>query len=387
MFINNFSFTSIFYHLSSSFQYLRQLILFMMNEALKAIKDFLWCGIQIKLSKLSNTWYNFKLKNKSLTQGDIMNWIECVISTSHEGIEIMTGMLMNEGFDSLIIDDPKEFNQMASNASNWDYVDENIMFDESKESLIKIYIEENDEGKRRAINLDIKIKTFRKENQDLDLGSLELSINNVKDEDWLNNWKKYFKPIHITENIVIKPKWEKYEQKNEDEIVIEIDPGMAFGTGTHETTSMCIELLEKYIEKNVDTVMDVGCGSGILSIAAEKLGATKVIGIDIDPIAVEVAKENVADNCHNDRIQIIQGDLTKDNDIKADIIVANIIADAIIYLCKDIKKNLINKKILIVSGIILEKKDDVIEALKENGFVITEIVIKGEWVAMVCNLV
>ncbi|MFA5527093.1 MAG: 50S ribosomal protein L11 methyltransferase [Peptostreptococcales bacterium] len=316
-----------------------------------------------------------------------MNWIECEISISHEGIETVIALLMNEGYESFVIEDPKEFNAMASSASNWDYVDEDLIVDENQESRLKFYIEETQEGKEKILDLSNIIQRFKQKNKDLNLGSLQFHIRNVKDEDWLHNWKKYFKPIPITEKIIIKPGWEKYEKKCSDEIVIEIDPGMAFGTGTHETTSMCIEFLEKYIEKDLDTVMDVGCGSGILSIVAEKLGAPKVLGIDIDPVAVEVAKENVRDNASHERVYIFQGDLTKENDFKADIIVANIIAEAIIYLCKDIKKNLTHKRLLIVSGIIIEKKDDVVKALVENNFSILETKIKGEWVAMVCELI
>lgn len=315
-----------------------------------------------------------------------MNWIECEISTSHEGVEIVIALLMNEGYDSFVMEDPREFNAMISNAPTWEYFDEDLIYDESQESRIKIYIEETEEGKEKTIALNNKIQNFKQENKELNLGSLQFDVHNVKDEDWLYNWKKYFKPIPITDRIIIKPKWEKYEKNQSDEIVIEIDPGMAFGTGTHETTWMCIEFLEKYIEKDVDTVMDVGCGSGILSIVAEKLGAPKVIGIDIDPVAVTVAKENVRDNASDGRTVIIEGDLTKENDLKADIIVANIIADAVIHLCKDIKKNLIHKSILIVSGIIIEKKDDVMKALIENGFSIIETMTKGEWVAIVSQL-
>ncbi|MCG8485492.1 MAG: 50S ribosomal protein L11 methyltransferase [Clostridia bacterium] len=313
-----------------------------------------------------------------------MNWIEAVIYTTSEGIEPITGVLIQNGIESFVIEDPEEYEYLLHHPSHWDYVDdETIEKNKDIETNIKIYVEDNEEGKKALFALQ-NVLNHLKLDASLDLGTLKMTLKNVKDEDWLNNWKAYFKPIRITNNIIIKPQWEEYERQSQDDIVIDIEPGMAFGTGTHETTAMCIMLLEKYLAQK-DVVLDVGCGSGILSIVAAKLGAEKVFGIDIDPVAVEVALKNVKENDIDDIIHIFQGDLAKDNDVKADIVVANIIADAVMMLSKDILKNLKGKKLLIASGIILEKENQVLCAMKDNGFEILEIMHKGEWTALVAR--
>jgi len=189
----------------------------------------------------------------------------------------------------------------------------------------------------------------------------------------------------VTDKLVIKPEWESYEKASDDEIILEIDPGMAFGTGTHETTSMCMQFLEKYIATESKDVLDVGCGSGILSIAAKLLGAKNVTGIDIEDVAVTTSYENAKKN-HIDDITFLEGDLTKNVDIKADIVVANIIADIIIILLNDIKNNMKGDRIFIASGIIMEKEDVVVKALKEHNFEILEIKRASEWVAIASQL-
>lgn len=313
-----------------------------------------------------------------------MNWIEAVIYTTSEGIEPITGVLIQNEIESFVIEDPREYEFLLHHPSNWDYVDD-VTIEEHKdiEPNIKIYVEDSEAGKKTLIQLQNALDGL-KADASLNFGSLNVVLKNVKDEDWLNNWKVYFKPIRITDHIVIKPQWEAYEKQNQDDIVIDIEPGMAFGTGTHETTSMCIKLLEKYLTHE-DVVLDVGCGSGILSIVAAKLGAQKVYGIDIDPVAVDVANKNVKENNIEDKVHVFEGDLAKDNDIKADIVVANIIADAVIMLSKDVLKNLKGKKLFVVSGIILEKENQVLSTLKGNGFEMIEVIHDGEWTALVAK--
>ena len=205
------------------------------------------------------------------------------------------------------------------------------------------------------------------------------------DEEWKDKWKEYFKTSKMTDNIVIKPTWEEYEPE-ENEMVIEIDPGMAFGTGTHATTRMCVKLLEKYITSEEDKVLDLGCGSGILSIAAALLGSKHVYGVDIDPNAVAASAENVEMNGLSEVIEIAYGDVTEGLGMKADIIAANLMADLIKMLSPDIAKHLEGKKIFISSGILEEKVDEVSEAVKNSGFEILEVLHEDEWCAIAARL-
>ncbi|HSH36021.1 50S ribosomal protein L11 methyltransferase, partial [Schnuerera sp.] len=212
----------------------------------------------------------------------------------------------------------------------------------------------------------------------------EVTIMEVYEKDWAEAWKKYYKPIKIGEKIVIKPTWEKYEKKDE-EIVIELDPGMAFGTGTHETTIMCIEALETYMKKG-DTVWDIGCGSGILSIVAAKLGAKKVIGVDLDKMCTKISNENIKINKVYDSVEIRHGNLFNSVDEKANIIVSNIIAEVIIDMVDHIDEYLLKEGIFIASGIILEKVEKVKEKLIKKGLKILEIKYMDEWALIVSAL-
>jgi len=203
----------------------------------------------------------------------------------------------------------------------------------------------------------------------------------VNDEDWSNAWRKYYKPFRLSERIMVKPSWEEFEAGAED-IVIELDPGMAFGTGTHETTKMCAVLVDKYINKD-DVVMDIGCGTGILSIVAAKLGASEVVAVDVDEVAVKVTKENCRVNGTDGVVDAFKGTILDIKDIKADLIVANIIADVIIDMAKDLSKYLKADGIFITSGIIKERKQQIIEEYQKYGFYLVESMENGEWVAMV----
>ena len=218
-----------------------------------------------------------------------------------------------------------------------------------------------------------------------DFGRLEVESSYESDEEWKDKWKEYFKTSKMTDNIVIKPTWEEYEPE-ENEMVIEIDPGMAFGTGTHATTRMCVKLLEKYITSEEDKVLDLGCGSGILSIAAALLGSKHVYGVDIDPNAVAASAENVEMNGLSEVIEIAYGDVTEGLGMKADIIAANLMADLIKMLSPDIAKHLEGKKIFISSGILEEKVDEVSEAVKNSGFEILEVLHEDEWCAIAARL-
>ena len=206
----------------------------------------------------------------------------------------------------------------------------------------------------------------------------------MHEQDWAEDGKKYYKPFRAGERLVIKPSWEPYEEK-EGDLVLELDPGMAFGTGTHETTFMCMEQLEKYVKPGCKAI-DVGCGSGILGLAAAKLGAGDVLAIDLDELAVKVAKENTEKNHLTDRVRVVHGDLLKQREEQADVIVANIIADVICALCGPVKRHLLPGGVFICSGIIREREDDVQCALAEAGYTVCNRLAKGEWVCLAATL-
>ena len=208
-------------------------------------------------------------------------------------------------------------------------------------------------------------------------------IEEKDDEDWANNWKKYYKPLEIGEKLAIVPEWEAYD--NDKRIVIKINPGMAFGTGTHESTYMCLELLERYVKKD-DEIFDIGCGSGILAIAGLKLGAKRALAVDIDDKCIDASHENADLNNLEDKMDIKKGNLLDVVKGRADLIVSNIIAEIIVDEIKNLKNHMDKGGIFITSGIIKERRQMVIDALKENGFEIIDELEKNNWVAIVGRL-
>jgi len=309
-----------------------------------------------------------------------MNWIEITAHTTNEGVEAVSELFYQAGINGLIIDNPKDMEQFKGQPGDWDYVDESL-FNDKDEVLIKGYLPDDPQSHDKIQQIRSSMAELLKKDLGIDLGKGTIELSNVKEEDWANNWKKYYKPCKIGNKVVIKPSWESYVPEKGD-IVLEMDPGMAFGTGTHETTSMCIELLEDRVSPHT-RLLDIGCGTGILSIAALLLGANSAVAVDIDPNAVKVAEENAKMNNVSDRISIIQGNLLDKIEGKYDIIVANIIADVIIDISKHIKSYLNPEGIFIASGIIKDRVDDVESALTEQGFNIIEKKTKGEWVAIV----
>ena len=209
----------------------------------------------------------------------------------------------------------------------------------------------------------------------------DITVSGINEEDWANSWKDYYKPIKIGEKIVIVPAWEKYQQ-NDGEIIVRMDPGMAFGTGTHETTRLVIRFLEKYIKQGM-RVADVGCGSGILAICASKLGAGECKAYDIDPTAVKVANENIKDSGLNN-VTCEVSDLLKQVDKSApyDVICANIVADIIIRMMPDVGELMDENSVILASGIIIERSEDVITAFENNGFKVVERIDENGWCAL-----
>ncbi|HHW01539.1 MAG TPA: 50S ribosomal protein L11 methyltransferase [Thermoanaerobacterales bacterium] len=306
-----------------------------------------------------------------------MNWVEIKIKTSTEAIEAISNIFYEAGVMGIVIEDPKDYLR-PQDEKQWDYVEipEGIDFEEA---IVTGYLVEDSSIAERVREIKGRVKQLPE--YGLSIGKGEMVLSTISDDDWANAWKKYYKPTHIGKSLVIKPSWETYRPEA-GEIVIDLDPGMAFGTGTHETTRLCMELLEKYMKKGF-TVIDIGCGSGILSIVAGKLGASDVLAIDKDDVAIKVARENVERNDLSQIIKVLKGDSLRNISFKADIIVANIIADVIIDLSGDIPMNLKEGGIFLASGIIKDRKLSVVEALEKYGFDLVEESEKGEWVALV----
>lgn len=318
-----------------------------------------------------------------------MNYIEIDIETNTAGVEIVVGKLLTLGITDTVVDDPHDAISLLEKKEDyeWDYIEDDVINDMDRTPKVTVYLEDSDENRALADRIedamvdlmeDVRAGKF---GDGTDVGTLKVSIFYDDDTTWKDKWKEYFKPSKISDSIVVKPTWEEYEKKD-GEKVIEIDPGMAFGTGTHETTSMCVKMLEKYVKQG-DDVLDVGCGSGILSIAAALLGAKDVLAIDIDPIAVQVADENIRLNKADKVARAKHGDLTKGVDYKADVVVANLMADLVMMLSKDVSKHMKDGGKFISSGILTDKEDTVRAALEKDGFSIVEVIHDGEWSCIV----
>lgn len=307
-----------------------------------------------------------------------MKWTEVYIKTTEEASDAISEMLSTIGAGGVVIEDPNEIRRQIESPGSLDYADQDFMDSLGTDVTIKAYFNEEYKPDELAVLIKEKLSFI---SQFLDVGQGYTGYERVDDEDWATAWKKHYKPFHISESVVIKPSWEEYEKQG-SEIVIELDPGMAFGTGTHETTRLCSQLLEKYVKKG-DSVIDVGCGTGILSIIALKLGAGKVAAVDIDEVAVRVTRENCVINGVQDGISVSKGVLADLEPEKADVMVANIIADVIIGISSQVPGYLKKGGILLTSGIIRERKDEVIRTYTENGFEFVSVNEMGEWTAIV----
>ncbi len=314
-------------------------------------------------------------------------WYEIKVKTTSEASEAVSNMLYEIGAEGVLIEDPNDPVYTNSKESDWDYIDieEVKMHLEYDGAVVKCYFDGADVG---ASDLEDKLTHLKGrlsqiESFGLDGGPLTVEVKELENTDWNNEWKKHYKPFEVGNRLVIKPSWEEYEA-TDDRLIIEIDPGGAFGSGTHETTSMCMEMLEENVTADMD-VFDIGCGSGILGIAAAKLGAKSVIAVDLDEAAVMTTQENAVRNNVSDNFTVHHGNLMDVVSGKADIIVANIIADIIILLAKDLRTFMKPGGLFISSGIIDDKIDAVKEGLEASGFEIVEVRRRGEWAAILAR--
>ncbi len=309
-----------------------------------------------------------------------MKWYEIRINTTEEASDAVSEMLTTMGAGGVAIKDPFDIRREIEKPNTLDYADEEFLAALGEDVIISAYFQNGLDINELLMEINSGLENISKF---LTVGKGLEGYGEVDDEDWSTAWKKYYKPFKLTDRIVIKPSWEEY-QPQETDILIEMDPGMAFGTGTHETTQMCSILLDKYMKSDYQ-VLDVGCGTGILAIIAAKLGAQSVEAIDIDEVAVRVAKENVEINKQSEKIKVYQGILSdlKPEEHSFNIVVANIIANVIVDLSSLIPYYLEKNSFFITSGIIKERKQDVIDACIKNGMSCLETLEMGEWVAMV----
>lgn len=300
------------------------------------------------------------------------NFTQIDIYTSSQAIDGITGALTEYGITGFIIQDSEDFEDfLADKNANWDYVDDELMGLKTAEPHITLYVHENAQGAETLAAIRGLVEGWSADNSDGFYGNIRMELANVKEEDWANNWKKYYKPFRVGRSLIIKPSWESVEPHKGDRI-LEIDPASTFGTGQHYTTKMVMEMLEGVVTGG-ERVLDLGCGSGILSIAALLLGAEEVTICDIFENAVKTASENIGKNGFKN-FTAHCGNIIVDEELRGkigtgyDLICANIVADVIIGMSSLFKGFVREGGRLIVSGIIDERADEVTKTLNDNGW-------------------
>ncbi len=308
-----------------------------------------------------------------------MQWLEITIDAPHEGLDALSAKLEILGVSGIITEDETDIEDfLENNRKYWDYVDEDFLASVRGVSRVKFYLEDSPDGESELLRLKNALPQY------------ELKTSRVKDEDWENNWKEYYKPIEVGKKLLIVPEWE--ETPETERAVLRLDPGLIFGTGAHPTTQLCLEALEKHVTETTE-VLDLGCGSGILSIAALILGAPHAAGCDIDEKAPDVVMENAALNgIGEDRLSVFCGDVLRDSSLKRklsgrkfDVILANIVADVIISITGGVSDLMSENGVFICSGIIEGLQDEVEKAIISAGLNIAERREKDGWYAFICT--
>lgn len=311
----------------------------------------------------------------------MLKWSEISIHTTNEAVEPISNILHEAGASGVVIEDPLELVKEREDQfgeiyqlNPQDYPEEGV--------IVKAYLSVNsflgetvDEIKEAVNNLILF---------NIDIGKNSVSVSEVNEEEWATAWKKYYHPVKISERFTVVPTWEEYTPVSSDELIIELDPGMAFGTGTHPTTVMSIQGLERFVKKD-DVVIDVGTGSGVLSIASAMLGAKKVTALDLDEVAVESAKMNIKLNKVHSVVHVFQNNLLEGIQVKADVIVANILAEVIVRFTDAAAQCLKPGGYFITAGIIQQKKDEVKESIESAGFQIEETVQLEDWISFIAK--
>lgn len=310
-----------------------------------------------------------------------MNWRELIIHTTHEASEAISNILNEEGAGGVVIEDPLDLKKEKRSKFGEMYELDPLKYPRTG-IYIKAYFIDNEEWPQKKTTIKTKIEHLQQ--YGIDIGLNKLTENTVQEEDWENEWKKYFKPIKVTNRFMIVPSWEAYDHKESNELVITINPGMAFGTGTHPTTVLSLQALEETV-KSGDIILDVGAGSGVLSIASILLGAHHVYAYDLDEVAVNSTQMNCELNHFEHKITVQQNDLLKNIKQSSNIIVSNILAEILLHLIDGAWDNLAIGGYFITSGIIDSKQQIVREALENKGFTIVKTNKIENWISFIAK--
>ncbi|MBE7025001.1 MAG: 50S ribosomal protein L11 methyltransferase [Ruminococcaceae bacterium] len=309
-------------------------------------------------------------------------WIRVSIETTSAGIEPLYGMLLSMGIEGAEIEDEADFeNFLENNTRYWDYVDDALREAKKGPTKVSVYLRDDENGREMLLLLRENLQRIK---GDPSLGSLEVSLCNIDENDWFEKWKQYYKPFTVGKNITVIPAWTDCEGEG---VVLRINPGMLFGTGSHNTTRLCMTYLEKIVQSGM-TVFDVGCGSGILSILSLLLGAERAVAVDIDAAAPRIAYENAAlSGITNENYSVYCGNVLEETVTEEvfDVVVANIVADVIIPLSAKVGRYLKSGGKFLCSGIINDRVEDVLDALAENGFAVLSKEQDGEWWAILAE--
>ena len=318
-----------------------------------------------------------------------MDWLELKIDTSHAGLDAVTDMLEQQGVTGVMIDDEADFQSfLENNRQYWDYVDDDLLAQKKGVSRVTFYLERNEDAYGTVAAVRMAMSALKKDHPEY--APLLLTMADVADEDWENNWKQFYKPMEIGDRLTVIPEWESAGVP-EGRVALRLNPGLTFGTGSHATTRLCLTALEKHITGG-QTVLDLGCGSGILSIAALLLGADRAVACDIDEKCMDVAYENAALNgVGRDRYTVRWGDVVTDQALRQelgapyDVVVANIVADVIKALASTVRPLVKEGGIFLCSGIIDDRAEEVAQCLRDNGWTIAEARSSEGWFSYLCR--
>lgn len=317
-----------------------------------------------------------------------MEWLELKIDTSPSGLDAVTELLEQQGVTGVMIDDEADFKEfLEHNRQYWDYVDEALLQEKTGVSRVTFYLERNEAALDVIARVRMAMSDLKKARPEC--GPLLLTIDNVADADWENNWKRFYKPMEIGERLLVVPQWE--QARDDGRVKLVLNPGLTFGTGSHATTRLCLQALDKYI-RGGEKILDLGCGSGILSIAALVLGAKEAFACDIDEKCVDVAYENAALNgVGRDRYTVRWGDVLTDKALQAefgggyDMVVANIVADVIMGLSDKVRPFLKEGGLFLCSGIIDDRAEEVFTKLRAEGWTVIEQHDSEGWYSFLCR--